>query len=411
MTANPSMNCSSAPTVTCTGSRCLIGAQAFGFAFATDADGCETDTASNASHCGVCGRTCLDSQLCDRGACVSIPVLVNNFVTDAVSGLDGGPRVEYAPTAAADTTGNLLVTSPYTDIGTGASDLIALSPTLTLRWSPLDNVPFVRTASCNSTCVHWEMMSDRLMRHEHSRPIPVVAEMGRYSGTTSIAAMADGHFVALANEIISAPAAPQRALRVQHDGRVVVPGLSDRIYLSNGSRLVAADDAGLVWTWNAGSSATVVAASPSRELTPSGEEQGVYVMYARGGQTHVALIDASSGLTLFEEPLPFSDAPPFSVGTSIVALNPSTLIIAGHELTGPDTDSAFFAVLDWDFGVRHVWGLGNQGEHRVTHLVRLSDQEVAAVGLALGSALSTGGRSIPISGDSGSLFVLRLRVQ
>lgn len=405
-------------TAGCVDARCTIEScsGAFRNCNAIDADGCETDTSSSVAHCGACGRRCLDSQLCDRGTCVSIPVLVGSYVVDAVSGLDtedGGPALDYPPRIAADTAGNLMVTAPYADIGSGFSSLIALSPTLTERWTPLDSVPFLGPASCNDVCVHWEWTGDRLMRHTHSRPIPVVSEMGRYSGVTSIAAMPSGNFLALAGTIVASPMAPNRAVRVQHDGRVLVVGLNERVYVSNGPRLVAVDEAGLVWTWDAGTGNTVVAASPSRETTPSGDEQGVYVMYTRtSGRTHLAYVDASSGLTMFSEPLPppFADAPPFSTGTSILALNRNTVVIAGHELTGPDTDSAFLAVLDWDFQVRHVWGLGNHAEHRVTHLVRLSDQEVGAVGVALGSSLSTGGRSVPLGAD-GSFFVLKLRVQ
>ena len=58
-------------TVSCAGARCVVGTCSTGYADCNrlDADGCETDTRTNALHCGACGNVCPVGQVCTDGAC------------------------------------------------------------------------------------------------------------------------------------------------------------------------------------------------------------------------------------------------------------------------------------------------------------------------------------------------------
>jgi alpha-tubulin suppressor-like RCC1 family protein len=58
-------------TVSCVASRCTVGTCSTGFANCDrlDVNGCETDTGSNALHCGRCGNICPIGQICTAGTC------------------------------------------------------------------------------------------------------------------------------------------------------------------------------------------------------------------------------------------------------------------------------------------------------------------------------------------------------
>ncbi|MFO0610282.1 MAG: hypothetical protein U0324_44390 [Polyangiales bacterium] len=60
-------------TVACAMARCTVGSCAAGFADCNrlDGDGCETDTRTNAIHCGMCGNACPVGQVCTAGTCAT----------------------------------------------------------------------------------------------------------------------------------------------------------------------------------------------------------------------------------------------------------------------------------------------------------------------------------------------------
>jgi hypothetical protein len=62
----------------CTAGVCTLGACSEGFADcnAMDADGCETNVNTSASHCGRCGMVCAGGQMCSSGVCMAGSTMV-----------------------------------------------------------------------------------------------------------------------------------------------------------------------------------------------------------------------------------------------------------------------------------------------------------------------------------------------